>query len=101
MDANNDGVDRRALLGAGALAAGGMLLAQAQEAVAAQPAPQVEDRGSAIRITQVRGLPAGTKAYVKVETNRNVVGWGEITGLAPGVAVALVESLRELLVDEN
>lgn len=62
---------------------------------------QVEDRTSSIRITSIRGLPCGTKAYVKIETNHQITGWGEITGLEPKVASALVESLRELLVDEN
>ena len=73
------------------------------EQVAAQPAAgaQVEDRASNLRITRVRGLPCGTKAYVKIETNANIVGWGEITGLDPKVASALAESLAELLVDQN
>ncbi len=91
------GPHRREVLGtAGALAAGGLLLAGGTAAGA-----QVEDRGSAIRITALRALPAGTKAYVKIETNRNVVGWGEVTGLEPRVACALAESLRELLIGEN
>lgn len=93
------GVSRRELLGtAGALAAGGMLLA---DAGAAAPGAQVEDRGSSIRITSVRGLPAGTKAYLKIETTQKIIGWGEVTGLEPRVACALAESFRELLIDEN
>lgn len=91
------GLNRREVLGtAGALAAGGVLLAGGAAAGA-----QVEDRGSSVRITGLRASPVGTKAYVKVETNRNVIGWGEITGLEPRVACALAESLRELLVGEN
>jgi galactonate dehydratase len=91
------GPNRREVLGtAGALAAGGVLLTGGAAAGA-----QVEDRGSSIRITGLRASPVGAKAYVKVETNRNVVGWGEITGLEPRVACALAESLRELLVGEN
>src|SRR4051794_30713689 len=88
-------VNRPDLLGVGALAAGGALLAASSDAVAGQPAPgaQVQDRGSSIRITGIRGLPAGTKAYVKIETNANITGWGEITGLEPRVACALAESL--------
>jgi galactonate dehydratase len=94
---NRAGLNRREVLGtAGALAAGGVLLTGGAAAGA-----QVEDRASAIRITGLRASPVGTKAYVKIETNRNVVGWGEITGLEPRVACALVESLRELLVGEN
>jgi galactonate dehydratase len=96
MDGTQPGPNRRELLGASALAAGA-LLGSSATAVGAQ----VEDRGSSLRITQVRGLPCGTKAYVKIETNQGSVGWGEITGTDPHVAVILVESLRELLVDEN
>src|SRR5437868_12282977 len=101
MDQDSDRtVNRRDMLSAGALAAGGALLAASSDALAGQPAPggQVADRGSSIRITGIRGLPAGTKAYVKIETNANIVGWGEITGLEPRVACALAESLRELLI---
>src|SRR4051794_17343581 len=102
MDQNHPPT-RRDLLGVGAVVAGGALLAAGAEAMAGQPAPggPVVDRGSAIRITALRALPAGPKAYVKIETNANVTGWGEITGLEPRVACALAESLRELLIDGN
>jgi galactonate dehydratase len=97
-DQEQGGLNRRELLEtAGVLAAGGILLADAGQGAAAQ----VEDRASAIRITTVRGFPVGTKAYVKIETNRNITGWGEITGSEPRVASSLAESFRELLVDEN
>jgi galactonate dehydratase len=98
MEQHNDTAapSRRDLLGAGALAAGTLLAAGGAAAGA-----QVEDRGSAIRITQVRGLPCGPKAYVKIETNQQITGWGEVTGSEPRVSVVLCESLRELLVDEN
>jgi galactonate dehydratase len=97
-DDPNSGLNRRELLEtAGVLAAGGVLLSSAAES----PAAQVEDRGSTIRITGIRAFPVGTKAYVKIETNRNVAGWGEVTGLEPRVASSLLESYRELLVDEN
>jgi galactonate dehydratase len=93
----DNGLNRREILGtAGALAVGGVLLAGGAAAGA-----QVEDRGSAIRITGLRATPVGPKAYVKIETNRGVTGWGEVTGLEPRVACALAESLRELLVDQN
>ncbi len=91
------GLNRREVLGtAGAVAAGAVLLAGTTAAGA-----QVEDRASAIRISGLRALPAGTKAYVKIETNQKVTGWGEITGLEPRVACALAESLRPLLDGEN
>jgi galactonate dehydratase len=95
MTPSQDAPNRREMLGAGALAAG-VILASAGTAGA-----QVEDRGSGIQITSVRGFVVGTKAYIKIETNRDITGWGEVTGLVPSVAVALAESMRELLVGEN
>ncbi len=88
---------RRDLLAAG-VAAGALAVA---DAVAAEPAGQGEDRFTSIRITSVRGFPVGPKAYIKVETNHKITGWGEVTGLEPKVASALAESLAELLLDEN
>jgi galactonate dehydratase len=92
---------RRALIASlGSTAAGALLLnhAVAQEK---NPAANVADRTSTIKITRLRGFPVGPKAYVKIETNHGITGWGEITGLEPKVAVALAESLFELLDGEN
>ncbi len=63
--------------------------------------PKVEDRGSAIRITKLKAFVVGPKAFFKIETNMNVFGWGEVTGLEPKVSCALAESLFELLDNEN
>jgi galactonate dehydratase len=65
------------------------------------PAAQVEDRGANLNIKGLRASRVGTKAYVRIETNRELVGWGEVTGLEPQVAVALAQSLFELLDGEN
>jgi len=46
-------------------------------------------------------MRVGSKVYVKIETNHQVTGWGEITGSEPTVAVALAHSLLELLLNEN
>lgn len=95
-DETKESLDRRELLTAtGLLAAGGML------AAGAGPGAAAEDRSSNIRITRLRGIPTGTKAYVKIETNHKITGWGEITGSEPKVASALAESLFELLDGEN
>jgi len=96
-DQNEKDLDRRDLLSVGALVAGGIAFASSANSAAAQ----VEDRGTSLRITNVRGLPCGTKAYVKIETSAAHIGWGEITGLEPRVVCALVDSLKELLVNEN
>src|SRR5262245_37991684 len=92
-------LNRRDLLGgAGAVAAGGVL----GEVLGADvPGNQVADKASDIKITSVRGLPTGTKTYVKIETNQKITGWGEVTGSEPKVAAVLAESLFELLDKEN
>jgi galactonate dehydratase len=84
----------------GTFAAGTALLT---DAVAQEnnPAANVADRTSSIKITALKAQPVGTKAYVKIETNHKIVGWGEITGLDPVVASALAHSLFELLDGEN
>src|SRR5262249_33093913 len=47
------------------------------------PAVQVADRGSAIRITGVRGYWVNPVVYVRIETNQGVVGWGDLKGVDP------------------
>jgi galactonate dehydratase len=94
-------LSRRGLLGA----AGGALLGAAwpgkRLSAAEDLAAAVEDRGSGIRITALRGFRVGTKAFVKIETSHKIVGWGEVTGLEPTVAVSLAHSLIEILDGEN
>lgn len=61
----------------------------------------VADRTSAIRVSSVRAHAAGLKAFVHVQTNFGVSGWGEINNIESRVACALALSLGELLVGEN
>jgi galactonate dehydratase len=84
-----------ATVGAGAMAISDAL---AQEN---NPAAQVADRGSSIKLTRLTATPVGPKVYVKLETNHGLTGWGEITGLEPNVAAALARSMFELLDGEN
>jgi galactonate dehydratase len=65
------------------------------------PGKAVEDRASGIRITALQATPVGPKAFVKIETNHKITGWGEITGLEPKTACSLAHSLFELLDGEN
>ena len=95
-----DNVSRRRLLGS-ASAAIGTLLAGERVASGVEQPGSVEDRGANLRITALRGFRVGTKAYVKVATNRQLTGWGEETGLDPDAAVTLAHSLFELLDGEN
>src|SRR5262245_2213960 len=96
MSNPDDPIDCRDLLCVDALAAA--TLASAHLVAAA---PKVEDRVSSLKVTATRGFRVGTKAYVKIETNHKIVGWGEVSGLDPNVCVALVASLAELLDGEN
>ncbi|MBV8879131.1 MAG: mandelate racemase/muconate lactonizing enzyme family protein [Planctomycetaceae bacterium] len=93
-------LDRRQMLGSLGAAAG---LAFLTDAVGQEqnPAAQVEDRASAIRISALKAVPVGAKAYVRIDTSAKISGWGEITGLDPAVACALAQSLFELLDGEN
>ncbi len=99
---HNQGLSRRDVLtAAGVAVAGGLLLKGAADALAQQPAPAVEDRASNVKITALKATPVGPKAYIKIETNMKVFGWGEVTGSEPKVASVLAESLFELLDQEN
>lgn len=83
------------------LAAAGVALMAEVVSAADNPAAQVADRASAIRINRLQAFPVGTKAYIKIETNHGIVGWGEVTGLEPKVACTLANSLYEMLDGEN
>lgn len=65
------------------------------------PAAQVADRASAIRVTALRCYWVGPVVFVKIETNQGIVGWGDIKAVHPIPAKALAESLFELLDREN
>src|SRR5262249_34565734 len=92
---------RRQMLGAmGAFASSVALLT---DAVAAEnnPAAQVVDRASSIKITGLRARWVGPVVYIKIDTNVGISGWGDLKGVDPRPAKALVESLYELLDGEN
>lgn len=94
-------LDRRALLTTlGAATASTALLADAV-AQEKNPAANVADRSSTIRIKSLQATPAGSKVFLKIETNHGITGWGEIDQLEPNTATALVRSLYELLDGEN
>lgn len=91
---------RQALGAAGAIAAGTALL---NEVVGAEqnPAAQVGDRSSSIRINRLRSTRVQSQVYIKIETNHGVSGWGEIKGVDPRVAKTLVDVLFDLIDGEN
>ncbi len=65
------------------------------------PAANVADRSSMIRITRLTATPVLRKVFLKLETNVGVTGWGEIDQLEPNVAAELARSLYELIDGEN
>jgi galactonate dehydratase len=65
------------------------------------PAAQVGDRASNIRITGLRAFWVNPIVFVRIETNLGIVGWGDVKAIDPRPARALVESLFELLDGEN
>jgi galactonate dehydratase len=94
-------MDRRdCLAAAAALAAGAAAL---NEAVGADrnPAAQVADRTSTLRITGMRTFWVGPQVYLRIGTNHGVVGWGEVKAVDPRVAKVLAEVLFELIDGEN
>src|SRR5258708_30121272 len=95
------GLSRREILAAGGTAAAaGFLMAQ-HAAGADNPAANVEDKGADIKITAIKTFPTGPKCFYRIDTNKNVSGWGEVTGSEPKVSAVLAESLFELLDQEN
>src|SRR5437763_7635660 len=91
---------RECLSTAAAVAAGSALLAEAvgQDK---NPAAQVADKTSTLKITALRTFWVNPVVFVKIETNHGAVGWGEIKGIDPRVAKVLAESLFALLDGEN
>jgi galactonate dehydratase len=91
---------RNWLTGLGAAAAGAAFI---KESVGDEknPAANVADRSSSIRITGMKLYWVGPVVYVKIETNHGISGWGDLKGVDPRPAKVLAESLFELLKDEN
>ncbi|MFN0018575.1 MAG: mandelate racemase/muconate lactonizing enzyme family protein [Pirellulaceae bacterium] len=89
-----------ALAGGAATLTGGAILS---EMVAAQdnPAAQVADRTTTIKLTKLTATPVARKVFLKLETNHGVTGWGEIDQLETQTAATLARSLFELLENEN
>src|SRR5262245_28719642 len=88
---------RRNLLGA----AGGLLLLSDAVAQERNPAAQVADTASSLRITGLKTHRVQSKVYVEVLTNHKLTGWGEVSALVPAAAEELAKALFELLDGEN
>ena len=92
---------RRDFVALGAAAATG--LAMVQDALCAErnPAVTAADKTSSIRITGYKAWWINPVLFIRIDTNHGVSGWGEIKGTDIRVAITLLESLYELLKDEN
>lgn len=94
-------VGRRDLLAGFGAAAAGVALVNQAIGDEQNPAAQVVDRSSSIRITGMKTYWVGPVVYVKIETNHGVSGWGDLKGVDPRPARVLVQSLFELIDGEN
>lgn len=90
---------RRALLGAAGVA--GLSLLNHAVADDKNPAAQVGDSASTIKITGLKTHLVQSKVFVEILTNHKITGWGEVSALVPKAAQALAEALFELLDGEN
>lgn len=91
---------RRELLAAAGVGAGLTLLQQSVSA-ADNPAAQVADTASSLKITALKTHLVQHKVFLEMHTNHKIVGWGEVSALVPKPAQALCEALFELLEGEN
>ena len=80
-------MNRRQVLGSLGLAAAGSALLNEQVLAVQNPAAEVTDRTSSIRITGLTPHIFRDRVYVKVETNHGIFGWGEIKGVIGQVSV--------------
>jgi galactonate dehydratase len=97
---SGDGVTRRGALGAlGAY--GGLALLNHAVAQENNPAAQVADAASAVRIIGLKTHRVQHKVYVEVDTNRKITGWGEVSALVPAAAEELAKALFSLIDGEN
>src|SRR5262249_25160992 len=65
------------------------------------PAAQVADRTSTLRITGLRLRWVNPVVFAQITTNHGISGWGDIKAVEPHAAMALAESLFALLDGEN
>ena len=65
------------------------------------PAAQVADAGSGVKITGLKTHRVQHKVYVEILTSHKVTGWGEVSALVPTAAEELARALFDLLDGEN
>src|SRR6185503_2891607 len=65
------------------------------------PAAQVADRTSSLRITGMKAYWVNSHVFLRIDTNHGISGWGDVKGVDPRVAKPLAESMYELIDGEN
>src|SRR4051812_34802214 len=94
-------VSRRTLLASLGCVAVGEILESGVARADDSPGSQVAERTSSIRVSGMQATICRDRVYVKLDTNHGISGWGEVKGVVPTVAHALVKSLFELLDGQN
>ena len=87
------------ILGLGSATSLGFWMTQ-ENARTQNPAAAVIDKGTNLKITDVRMFNVG-KLYVRIQTNAGITGWGETYGLVAKAAIALCEAMGSGLKGEN
>jgi galactonate dehydratase len=94
-------LSRRECLSTLAAVTAGQALLQKVVGDEVNPAAQVADRTTSIKITAMRAHWVGSHVLIKIETNHGVSGWGDLKGVDPRVSKPLAESLFAMLDGEN
>src|SRR5436190_4624533 len=94
-------LNRRAMLGTAGAAVAGLALLNHAVAADNNPAAQVADSVSTLKITALKTHLVQSKVFVEIHTNHKIMGWGEVSALVPKAAQALAEAFFELLEGEN
>jgi len=97
----DEDLSRRGALGVLGAVAGGVALVSHAVAADDNPAAQVGDTTSKVRITGLRTHRVQSRVYVELQTSHKVTGWGEISQLVPAAAEELAKALFALLEGEN
>ncbi|MCH2397849.1 MAG: hypothetical protein MK364_01970, partial [Pirellulales bacterium] len=94
---NSSPLPRRQLLGSLGLVTAGAGVLQEFSAASENPVAAPTDRPSTLRIRALHPHICRDRVYVKIETNTDLFGWGEIKGVVPSVAAALATEMFALL----
>ena len=98
---NSSPLPRRQLLGSLGLVTAGAGVLQEFSAASENPVVAPTDRHSTLRIRALHPHICRDRVYVKIETNTDLFGWGEIKGVVPSVAAALATEMFALLDNQN